>query len=95
MPPVIKRGPNKGKRDHKREGRVERKNHPERKKARVARNQARAKAGLKVGDPREADHVTPLAKGGSKRQENVRAVSKEEHKEKTKRQKKRTARGRK
>jgi 5-methylcytosine-specific restriction endonuclease McrA len=91
MPPVIKSGPNKGKRDHKREGRVERRNHPERKKARVARNQARAKAGLKPGDPREADHVTPLSKGGSNSKSNVRVVSKAEHKRKTKRQKQRAA----
>ncbi len=94
MPPVIKKGPNKGKRDNKREGRVERKNHPERKKARVARNQARAASGLKVGDSREADHVRPLSEGGSKGQSNVRVVSAKEHKEKTKRLKKRKARGR-
>lgn len=95
MPPVIKRGPNKGKRDHKREGKVERKNHPERKKARVARNQARAKAGLKVGDSRQADHRTPLSEGGSKSQSNVQVVSSKDHKAKTKRGQKRRARGKK
>jgi len=46
---------------------------PEQKKRRAARNAARKKLGLKVGDPREAAHVGRNRKGtlGSK----VRAIS--------------------
>ena len=44
-------------------------------KARAQRNAARAKLGLKVGDPREADHKVPLSKGGSNSTRNLRAVS--------------------
>ncbi len=44
-------------------------------KARAQRNAARAKLGLKVGDPREADHKNPISKGGSNRKDNLRAVS--------------------
>jgi 5-methylcytosine-specific restriction endonuclease McrA len=43
--------------------------------ARSQRNQARAKLGLKVGDPRECDHRNPISKGGSNRITNLRAVS--------------------
>jgi len=43
--------------------------------ARSQRNAARAKLGLKVGDPREADHKNPISKGGSNRKDNLRAVS--------------------
>jgi hypothetical protein len=39
------------------------------------RNQARRKLGLKKGDPREADHKTPLSKGGGNGHGNLRAVS--------------------
>ena len=38
---------------------------PEQIKARSQRNAARAKLGLKVGDPREADHRNPISNGGS------------------------------
>lgn len=31
--------------------------------------------GLKVGDPREVDHVKPLSKGGSNKKDNLRVVS--------------------
>jgi hypothetical protein len=48
---------------------------PEQIKARAQRNAARAKLGLKVGDPREADHKNPISKGGSNRKDNLRAVS--------------------
>jgi hypothetical protein len=48
---------------------------PEQKKNRAARNSARTKLGLKVGDPREADHKKPLSKGGSNSKRNLRAVS--------------------
>ena len=44
-------------------------------KARAQRNAARAKLGLKVGDPREADHKNPISNGGSNRKDNLRAVS--------------------
>jgi hypothetical protein len=48
---------------------------PEQIKARAQRNAARAKLGLKVGDPREADHKNPISKGGSNRKDNLRAVA--------------------
>lgn len=44
-------------------------------KARAQRNAARAKLGLEVGDPREADHKNPISNGGSNRKDNLRAVS--------------------
>jgi hypothetical protein len=47
---------------------------PEQIKARAQRNAARAKLGLAVGDPREADHKNPISKGGSNRKDNLRAV---------------------
>jgi 5-methylcytosine-specific restriction endonuclease McrA len=47
---------------------------PEQIKNRSKRNKARRKMGLKVGDPREVDHKTPLSKGGSNRKDNLRAV---------------------
>lgn len=48
---------------------------PEQIEARAKRNAARAKLGLKVGDPREADHKNPISNGGSNRKDNLRAVS--------------------
>lgn len=48
---------------------------PEQKKRRAMRNAARAKLGLKKGDPREADHKRPLSKGGGNGRSNLRAVS--------------------
>ena len=48
---------------------------PEQVRNRVARNRARARAGLKVGDSREVDHVRPLARGGSNAKSNTRVVS--------------------
>jgi len=48
---------------------------PLQKKRRVLRNKARSILGLKVGDPREADHKKPLSKGGSNNKSNLRAVS--------------------
>lgn len=44
-------------------------------KDRAARNKARREAGLKVGDPREADHKKPLSEGGSNSKGNIRVVS--------------------
>ena len=48
---------------------------PEQRKNRSNRNQARRKLGLKVGDPREADHIKPIDKGGSNAKSNLRVVS--------------------
>lgn len=52
---------------------------PERKKARAARNRARAqlmKEGLvRKGDGKEVDHRTPLSKGGSNSRGNLRVRS--------------------
>ena len=50
-----------GTRDYKRERAWEKKNGDKRGKERAARNKARREAGLKVGDPREADHIKPLS----------------------------------
>ena len=61
-------------RDYKKEYR-EYHGKPSQIKARAQRNAARAKLGLKVGDPREADHKNPISKGGSNRKDNLRAVS--------------------
>lgn len=51
------------KRDYKKEYR-DYHSKPEQKKNRTARNKARKEMGLKVGDPREVDHIKPLSKGG-------------------------------
>ena len=48
---------------------------PEQVANRSMRNQARRKLGLKKGDPREADHKTPISKGGGNGSANLRAVS--------------------
>lgn len=64
-----------GKRDYKKEEARYEKKHPKRDKDRVARNKARREAGLKVGDPRHADHIKPLSEGGSYSKKNVRVVS--------------------
>ena len=48
---------------------------PEQVKNRVERNRARREAGLKVGDPREVDHITPLSKGGAHSKSNRRITS--------------------
>jgi hypothetical protein len=49
--------------------------HPDKIKDRSNRNKARRKLGLKNGDPREADHKTPMSKGGGNGEGNLRAVS--------------------
>lgn len=64
-----------GKRDYKKERAEEKKDGDKRGKERAMRNKARREAGLKVGDPREADHIKPLAEGGSNAKKNVRVVS--------------------
>ena len=48
---------------------------PEQRRKRALRNKARRLLGLKVGDPREVDHIRPLDKGGSNSRANLRAVS--------------------
>jgi 5-methylcytosine-specific restriction endonuclease McrA len=48
---------------------------PEQIKERAQRNTARSEMGLKVGDPREVDHKTPISQGGSNSIRNLRAVS--------------------
>ena len=57
------------------------------------RNKARREAGLKVGDPREADHKKPLSEGGSNSKSNVRVVSKRVNAQKEVARKKREAKG--
>ena len=64
-----------GKRDYKKERAQEKANGDKRGKERAMRNKARREAGLKVGDPRQADHKKPLAEGGSNAKSNVRIVS--------------------
>lgn len=48
---------------------------PEQRRNRSERNKARRRLGLKVGDPREVDHVRPLSKGGSNRVTNLRITT--------------------
>lgn len=64
-----------GRRDYKKEKSWEERNGNKRVKDRAARNKARREAGLKVGDPREADHKKPLSEGGSNKKSNVQIVS--------------------
>jgi len=51
-------------------------------KERAERNAARAKLGLKRGDPREADHKNPISAGGSNSKRNLRAVSRSTNRKK-------------
>jgi len=55
---------------------------PKQRKNRAARNRARSKMGLKVGDPREIDHKKPLSKGGGNGKKNLRAVSRKANRKK-------------
>ena len=64
-----------GERDYKRERAWEKKNGDVRGKQRSQRNKARREAGLKVGDPRQADHKKPLIEGGTNDKSNIRVVS--------------------
>lgn len=48
---------------------------PEQRANRSERNQARRALGLKVGDPREVDHVKPMAHGGTNDRSNLRVTS--------------------
>jgi len=47
---------------------------PEQIKKRTMRNKARKQLGLKVGDPRDADHKKPLRSGGGNSKGNLRAI---------------------
>lgn len=69
------------KRDYKKEYR-EFHGTEEQKKARAARNAARAEMGLSKGDPREVDHIKPLSKGGSNSKRNLRVVSRSTNRKK-------------
>lgn len=64
-----------GKRDYKKELNWEKSSKPSRVKDRAKRNAARKEVGLKVGDPRQADHKKPLVNGGSNSKSNLRVVS--------------------
>ena len=55
---------------------------PLQRKRRSARNKARRKLGLKVGDSREVDHKKPLSKGGSNSKGNLRAISRKSNRKK-------------
>ena len=55
---------------------------PKQKKNRAARNAARKRSGLKVGDKREVDHKRPLSKGGSNGRKNTRVVSRSTNRKK-------------
>ena len=55
---------------------------PKQKKNRAARNAARKRSGLKVGDKREVDHKRPLSKGGSNGRKNTRIVSRSTNRKK-------------
>lgn len=68
-------------RDYKKEYR-EYHSKPEQRHKRSLRNQARRKMGLKVGDPREVDHVKPLKKGGSNARSNLKIVSRKANRKK-------------
>lgn len=82
-----------GKRDYKKELANEKKHGNKRNKERGERNKARREAGLKVGDPREADHIKPLSEGGSNAKKNVRVVSAKVNSKKEVLRKKREAKG--
>lgn len=69
------------KRDYKKEYR-EYGGNPEHIKERSERNKARRMMGLKVGDPREVDHIKPLSKGGSNSKRNLRIVSRKTNRRK-------------
>lgn len=60
---------------YKRELAWEKKHKPNRVKDRAARNSARKQAGLKVGDPRQADHKKALDSGGSNKKSNIQIIS--------------------
>ena len=72
MPPFM----TNGKRDYKKERAWEKKKPGDpRNSDRAARNAARDKLNLKVGDPRQADHKKELVKGGANTLANLHAIS--------------------
>lgn len=79
-----------GKRDYKKEREWEKKNGDRRGKERAMRNKARRMAGLKVGDPREADHIKPLNSGGSNSKSNIQVISAKANAQKEVRRKRKT-----
>lgn len=81
-----------GKRDYKKERAWEKENGDKRGKERAQRNQVRRKMGLKVGDPREVDHKTPLTNGGSNNKSNLRITSAKTNGKKEANRKKKEAR---
>lgn len=89
--PFMKKVNGKSVRDYKAEREWEKKNGDKRGRERAMRNKARREAGLKVGDPREADHIKPLADGGSNSKSNVRVVSAKTNAKKEVQRKKREA----
>lgn len=64
-----------GRRDYKKELNWEKTKKPNRVKDRAERNKARKTMGLKVGDPRQVDHVRSLDSGGGSGRSNYRVVS--------------------
>ena len=62
-----------GKRDYKKELAWEKKNGETRAADRNSRNKARRKAGLKVGDPRQVDHVDSNPRNNKK--SNLKPIS--------------------
>lgn len=80
-----------GKRDYSAELQWEHSKKKNRVKDRAARNKARREVGLKVGDPRQADHKKPLVEGGSTNKSNVRVVSAKTNLQKEAQRKKRAA----
>ena len=55
---------------------------PVSKKARAKRNGARRRAGLRVGDGLEVDHVRPLSRGGTNARGNTRVVTRKVNRKK-------------
>lgn len=68
-----------GKRDYSRELDWEHKKKKNRVKDRAARNAARKKLGLKVGDPRDAGHKKAISKGGANSLSNLFAQNRAEN----------------
>lgn len=91
MPYMKKLANGKSVRDYTREEKLYEQKHPKRDADRAARNRARRAAGLKVGDPRHADHKKPLTEGGSYDKKNVQILSAKANLHKEAMRKKRTA----
>ena len=51
-------------------------------KRRNLRNAARAKLGLKIGDPHEVDHIKPLSLGGKNDSSNLEILTKKQNRKK-------------